>query len=326
MGKGKSNSSAKTPNGTSTPHKTTDQPNIKADLLLARAGADKSCLDALPGIIETMTFRLPPRIPTFSLNCYANFTKATMFFFLLSLMWYYNNYSLGAFVYLGLHSSYGLMWNLKTLAFPDKSHQNVMTVGSLPMLFTVLFGYYYLGYFMMSGQGIQNPTPERVCIATTVFALGSVIMMTTDAQKYFTLKYRKGLIDNGMLSRNRNANYLGEMMLYGSFAYLNGTEKSYVPWAILLSVWFGIFSITMLVKELSLRKKPGYQSYKEKSWLLLFKPFKSDFLSILLYVGLGYGAYHVWSQGGLTPILRKLHPYIKSTVDRGIGFVWNYWK
>ena len=288
----------------------------------AKTEEKQSFLDRLPGIIDMMTFNLPPRIKTLPLNYFANGTKATMFFYLLSLMWYFKNYSLGAFVYLGLHTCYGLMWNIKTLAFPDRSHQNTMSLGSLPLLFTVLTGYYYLGYFMMSGQGIQNPTPERVCIAISVFCLGSVIMMTTDAQKYFTLKYRKGLINDGMLSRNRNTNYLGEMMLYGALAYINGTEKSYVPWIILLSVWLGVFTLTMFVKELSLRKKEGYKEYKERSWLVLFKPFRSDVLSLLFYAALGAGAYYVYSEGGTTPLLKRLHPHLKKFIDNGIGLVW----
>ena len=37
-------------------------------------------------------------------------------------------------------------------------------------------------------------------------------------QKYFVLRARRGLITDGLFSRCRNPNYLGEMMIYGSFA------------------------------------------------------------------------------------------------------------
>ena len=50
---------------------------------------------------------------------------------------------------------------------------------------------------------------------TKVFhQVGSV----ADAQKYFTLRLKRGLITDGMYRYIRHPNYLGEMMLYGSFA------------------------------------------------------------------------------------------------------------
>ena len=45
-------------------------------------------------------------------------------------------------------------------------------------------------------------------------------MILTDASKYLVLKERKGLITHGAMGWSRNLNYLGEMMLYGSFGVL----------------------------------------------------------------------------------------------------------
>ena len=36
------------------------------------------------------------------------------------MMFYFQNFSVGAWVYLALHGSYGLMWLLKDQLFPDK--------------------------------------------------------------------------------------------------------------------------------------------------------------------------------------------------------------
>lgn len=79
-------------------------------------------------------------------------------------------------------------------------------------------------------------------------------MMVSDAQKYYTLKNKKGLIDDGMFYATRNPNYLGEMMLYGkivmhfkgSFAGLTGHTYCYL---LLATVWLVLFNCNMWEKE-----------------------------------------------------------------------------
>ena len=55
-----------------------------------------------------------------------------------------------------------------------------------------------------------------VCIVT--YVTGSVLMNGSDGQKYFTLRERKGLLNDGYMKWNRNPNYLGEIMIYSAFA------------------------------------------------------------------------------------------------------------
>ena len=55
-------------------------------------------------------------------------------------------------------------------------------------------------------------------------------MMASDAQKHYTLQYKRGLITTGWFSRVRHPNYLGEMMLYASFAVVAGHV---LPWLVL---------------------------------------------------------------------------------------------
>ena len=66
----------------------------------------------------------------------------------------------------------------------------------------------------------NNPIVPHWVIPTSigVHTLGCVLMMASDTQKYWTLKYRRGLITDGWFARCRNTNYLGEMMIYGSYA------------------------------------------------------------------------------------------------------------
>jgi len=71
---------------------------------------------------------------------------------------------------------------------------------------------------------------------------------------------KKGLISDGYFKYTHNPNYLGEMMLYCSFAIL---VNHWWPWVYLLFVWTAIFSLLMLIKESSLRKKEGYDEYSQ---------------------------------------------------------------
>jgi Protein of unknown function (DUF1295) len=50
--------------------------------------------------------------------------------------------------------------------------------------------------------------------------LGCTVMIDDDAQKYFSLRLKPGLITDGMFRHVRHPNYLGEMMVYGSFALM----------------------------------------------------------------------------------------------------------
>ena len=52
----------------------------------------------------------------------------------------------------------------------------------------------------------------------------------SDAQKYFSLKLKKDLIKEGFFKNIRNTNYLGEILIYLSFAILS---MSFIPLVIL---------------------------------------------------------------------------------------------
>ncbi|WP_342635683.1 hypothetical protein [Gloeothece verrucosa] len=49
-----------------------------------------------------------------------NLHKGLTFVFILALMAIYQNYNLGAWVYLALHGTYGILWLLKDQLYPDK--------------------------------------------------------------------------------------------------------------------------------------------------------------------------------------------------------------
>ncbi|NEO45861.1 MAG: DUF1295 domain-containing protein, partial [Moorea sp. SIO4A3] len=88
----------------------------------------------------------------------------------------------------------------------------------------------------------------------------------SDAQKYYTLKYRSGLITEGFFARCRNTNYLGEILIYSGFVML---AQHWLPFLILAAFIAGIFIPNMLKKDKSLSRYPEFADYKANSGLLL---------------------------------------------------------
>ena len=104
--------------------------------------------------------------------------------------------------------------------FPDASFEGKVSItNALVAWLAVLGPYCVAGYMVASRKSLeaQNPHPERIACACLLYIFGVVTMLGTDAQKYFVLQQRKGLITNGFNARTRNSNYLGEIMLYASF-------------------------------------------------------------------------------------------------------------
>lgn len=122
------------------------------------------------------------------------------------------------------------------------------------------------------------------------------MMLLADSQKYYTLKYKKGLISDGLMKYTRNPNYLGEIMLYAAFVVLVNDMVSY---ACVMQVWLITFTLKIYEKELSLRKKEGWKEYSQRSWVLLPKINGRMIDSIIVYgLGLTLGVL-MYQQGGI---------------------------
>ena len=186
------------------------------------------------------------------------------------MMIYYGNFTTPAWVYLALHGSYGILWLIKDRLFPDQQWEKKVSVPYGVFVFFAL-GLYWIAPFVLISQRIETP-PYLIGIAVAMSMIGGMLHFASDAQKYFTLKYHRGLITEGFFSRSRNMNYLGEVMIYGGFAL-----TSYSPWGwIGLAVFFaGAFIPNMLKKDKSLSRYPEFAAYKERSGLMLPKLFRS---------------------------------------------------
>jgi protein-S-isoprenylcysteine O-methyltransferase Ste14 len=91
-------------------------------------------------------------------------------------------------------------------------------------------------------------------------------MIAADAQKYFTLRLQHGLTTDGMFRYVRHPNYLGEMMIYGSFALM---VWHWLPFVVLAWVWGGLFAVNVSLKEASMSRYPDWEQYKRHTWSLL---------------------------------------------------------
>lgn len=141
------------------------------------------------------------------------------------------------------------------MVFPDKTFQQNVSLVVILMLVIILFAYWGIGLLMMSGMGEINPSPERIFCCVIIYVIGLILMVCTDLQKYLTLKYKKGLIDDLFLQNNRNTNYFGEIMLYSSFALLVNHRYAFF---FLFTVWLTVFFSRIYLKEQSLKKKDGF--------------------------------------------------------------------
>ena len=203
-----------------------------------------------------------------------NFQKTGTIFYILLLMNYYQNFSVAACVYLALHGMYGFCWILKHFAFPDRSWEKKVTIGGGLMAFVLVLGLYWVFPYLLI-SGILGPDQKMASLtvltaAISLHTLGVVIMMTADCQKYFTLKYHQGLIREGLFKYIRHPNYLGEIMLYASYAMI---VQHWIPWAILVWVWIGVFLVNILQKEASMSRYQEWTEYKKQSGMLIPKLF-----------------------------------------------------
>jgi protein-S-isoprenylcysteine O-methyltransferase Ste14 len=225
---------------------------------------------ALRGFTDALTVDFPGGPRALKMAWVINLQKGGTLPFVLALMWWYQDWSIAAWTYAGLHGSYGLIWLLKDRCLPDPAWERQVTIGGALMMFVGVLGPYWIAPFLLIsdvlGEAKPQPSAPVIGVAVLVYAIGVVLMIGADAQKYYTLRERHGLITDGFFARIRHPNYLGEMMLYASFALLVG---HWIPWLVLAWVWSVVFATNIAWKEASLSRYPGWGAYKRRSGRLL---------------------------------------------------------
>lgn len=195
-----------------------------------------------------------------------NLHKGMTAFVVTGMMFWFNDFSTGAWIYLALHGSYGFLWLLKDRIYPDPKWEEIVSIPYAVLVFFAL-GLYWIAPFILISQH-HLPTAPVMAGAVSLNLFGAVFHFGSDAQKYFTLKYKPGLITEGFFARCRHTNYLGELMIYTGFAMLSMSWMGYIGIALFFVF---VFIPGMLKKEKSLARHAGWQEYKRSTGFLWYK-------------------------------------------------------
>jgi protein-S-isoprenylcysteine O-methyltransferase Ste14 len=201
-----------------------------------------------------------------------NFHKIITLFLIASMMVYFDNFSTAAWVYLGLHGVYGYCWLVKDFGFRDGSFNTRVTFAGAVMTYLCLVAWYWLLPYLFISRHLE-PSGPMLFTAIAIHTWGITWMIAADCQKYFSLKYRKGLITDGVFTYTRNPNFLGEIMIYAAYALL---ASHWIGYAVLAYAIL-IFYSRMLVKDASISRYPEWPDYAKQSsrlvpWRLLAWP------------------------------------------------------
>jgi protein-S-isoprenylcysteine O-methyltransferase Ste14 len=181
----------------------------------------------------------------------------------LAMMGAWGNWSTEAFVYLALHGTYTILWLIKHAVFPDKGFEERLPAAiGFFFVFVPLCGYLVAPYLLISRH--VKHQPWWIALVLFLYIMGMFLHYVSDAQKYFTLQLRPGLITSGFFKLTRNPNYLGELLIYLSYALL---ASHWLPFAI-LAAWVTNFFFRMRKKDRSLSRFPEFAAYRAKTGLL----------------------------------------------------------
>lgn len=189
--------------------------------------------------------------------------------FVLALMVMYDAWSGAAWVYLALHGAYGVSWVLKDLAYPDRRwHRRVSLIGATGAL--LFLSLYWVAPILLvtgaPGAGWSPAPAWGLAIAVAVHTLGLVLMIGADVHKNAMLACERRLVTTGFFRFVRHPNYLGEMLVYGSYALI---VNHWLPWVILAAIWLLFFLPNMLAIEASISRYPEYGDWARRTGFLL---------------------------------------------------------
>ena len=192
--------------------------------------------------------------------------KGATFLFVLLLMAVYRQWeNPTAWIYLGLHGSYGLLWVLKSRTFPDQRWEQSTSLWFGLLIWAGLSLYWIAPWIITSLDIHASAWLLGLCVG--VFAFGVFMHFTSDMQKYVALHMQpEHLVQDGLWHRLRNPNYFGELLIYLSFALL---ALHWLP-LLVLGLWVGVVWLPlMILKDRSLSRYADFSTYKKRSKLFI---------------------------------------------------------
>jgi steroid 5-alpha reductase family enzyme len=196
------------------------------------------------------------------LKYFIDTNKGFTFVAILAMMAAYDQWrNPTAWVYLGLHGTYGILWVLKSNIFPDASWERKTSLWfGLVSWFSLVL--YWFPVWWIMWRGIMAP-PWLLALAISLNSFGSFFVFTGDMQKFTSLRLQPGeLITSGMFHLSRNINYFGELLIYIAFAILPMTWFAFLPLtAFLIAFWIP----NMVRKDKTLATLAGFPEYKKNT-------------------------------------------------------------
>jgi protein-S-isoprenylcysteine O-methyltransferase Ste14 len=173
-----------------------------------------------------------------------------------------------AWTYLALHGTYGVLWVWKSRVFPDAQWEQRAPLWYGLVIWGGLSTYWVAPAILVSQRVEAQAWWMGLCVV--LFGLGVFLHFASDMQKHMHLQHRRGvLLTDGLWARCRNPNYLGELLIYGSFALL---VQHWIPGAILALWVVAIWIPNMVKKDRSLSRYPAYAHWRQQTWMLLMRP------------------------------------------------------
>lgn len=170
-----------------------------------------------------------------------------------------------AWVYLGLHGTYGVLWATKSAVFGDKQWEQPTGLGFGLTIWASLTLYWIAPWLITAGD-LRAPA-WLLGAAVAAWGIGVFLHFGADMQKHMSLKLAPGtLLTEGLWSRCRNPNYLGELLIYGAFVALS---MHWLPPLWLVAMILGVWLPNMRRKDRSLARYPEFAAWKARSWLFI---------------------------------------------------------
>ena len=224
----------------------------------------------------------PPDVPRggFPLNIAIDFMKGITPLFILGMMYGYAHAPYNAlqnptcWVYLGIHGTYAVLWVFKSwYGFGDVRWRARKPWWYCPIVVTSLALYWLPIYFIIH-RGSQGTPLWLYAVCISMFGFGVFFHYVSDMQKTMFLELRARLekekvrvndrlLKDKLWATNRNPNYFGELLIYGSFALLS---QHVMPclWVGTMVTLYWLPSMRLKDKSLS-RFGPEFDAYKQQT-------------------------------------------------------------